>query len=322
MKDNNIAVDLGTANIRIFTRRQGLIVDEPFIAAVDTITGNVLAYGEAAYSMMGRTCAHVVISRPVDRGAVSDLSLASNICRHFFKPVIKSKLLALKTCAVIPGELTEIEKRAVAEALKSCGVKRVSFIEETIATALGANADISTPLGNMVVNIGAGTTQIATLSLNDIGCEYSLKVAGDDFDDNIIRYVRKEHNLIIGRATAQRAKESIGSVYPMKSIMYHVVKGRNALNGLPEAVRISSNELTDCLTETSVKILKAIQNILEASTPETVSDISYEGIILAGGGAKLKGIATLISRKTGIRVRVANEPSLCAVLGANKYISK
>lgn len=320
MIGTDIAIDLGTSRVKIYLEGKGIVLSEPSVIAVDNMTDEVIAIGSEAYDMLGRTSERVTVARPLCNGVISDFSMAEHLISHYLKSMSTSRMFMPRVVVSVPCGITEVEKRAVVDAISAAGVRKICLIEEPVAAAIGAGVDISVPHGTMIVDIGEGTTDMAVISLNGIAIANSTHIAGGDFNDAIIKYVRKKFNLIIGDRTAEGAKIAIGCAYPRKKLVTHTLKGRNAMNGLPETTVMNSDEMIEALIEPSIQIVRTVQATLEETPPELLSDIFTDGIYLTGGSASLYGLSTLISKKTKIPVVTFDNPENCVVLGAGKAI--
>ena len=316
MAGTDIAIDLGTSTVKIYVEKKGIVLIEPAVLAVDTATDRIIALGEEAYKMIGRTSERTAVIRPMSNGVISDFGLAQEFIRYYLKKLHSSRVFMPR----VPCSITEVEKRAVVDAISSTGVRKICLIEEPVAAAMGAGVDISKPHGSLVVDIGGGTTDMAVISLSDIAISSSMQVAGRTFDDMIVKYIRRKYNLLIGERMAEEAKIAIGCVYPQKETRVFRVKGRNALTGLPQWADITSDEMLEAMIEPAMQIVRRIQETLESTPPELMADVYEDGIILTGGSAHLAGFDTLISKKTKISVRVAEEPENCVANGAGKAI--
>ncbi len=316
----DIAIDLGTSKFKVYLDGKGIVLNEPSIIAVDNYTDEVIAIGSEAYDMLGRTSDRITVARPLSNGVISDLSMAEHLISHYLRQVGSSRLFMPRVVVSVPCGLTEVEKRAVVDAITAAGVRKVCLIEEPVAAAIGAGVDIAVPHGTMIVDIGQGTTDMAVISLNGIAIANSIHIAGDDFNDAIIKYVRRKFNLVIGDRMAEEAKIAIGCAYPRKKRTTYMLKGRNAMNGLPEATVMNSDEMIEALIEPAISIIKTVQATLEETPPELLADIFTDGIYLTGGSANLYGFSTLLSKKTKIPVVTFENPQDCVVLGAGKAI--
>ncbi len=325
MIGTDIAIDLGTCKFRVYLDGKGIVLNEPSIIAVDNYTDEVIAVGSEAYDMLGRTSERINVARPLANGVISDLSMAEHLIRHYLRQVSSSRVFSPRVVVSVPVGLTEVEKRAVVDAITSAGVRKVCLIEEPVAAAIGAGVDIAQPHGTMIVDVGQGTTDMAVISLNGIAIANSIHIAGDDFTQAIVRYVRKKFNLVIGDRMAEDAKIAIGCAYPRRKLLTYTLKGRNAMTGLPETTVMNSDEMIEALIEPAISIVKMVQTTLEETPPELLADIFTDGIHLTGGSANLYGFATLLSKKTKIPVITTDDPADCVVLGAGraiKYIDK
>ena len=325
MIGTDIAIDLGTSNFKVYLDGKGIVLSEPSIIAVDTLTDEVIAIGTEAYKMLGRTSDRIVVSRPLCNGVISDFSLAEHLITYYLKRLGSSRVFMPRVVVSVPCGVTEVEKRAVVDAIGAAGVRKVCLIEEPVAAAIGAGVDIAAPHGTMIVDIGEGTTDMAVISLNGIAIANSTHIAGDDFNDAIVKYVRRKFNLVIGDRMAEGAKRAIGCAYPRKRLETFVLKGSNAMNGLPETTIMNSDEMIEALIEPAISIVRTVQATLEETPPELLADIFTDGIYLTGGSANLYGLSTLLSKKTKIPVVTFDNPENCVVLGAGraiKYIDK
>ncbi len=320
MLGTDIAIDLGTSAVKIYLDGKGIILNEPAVVAVNVETDEVVAIGLEAYRMVGRTSDKISVSNPLCNGVISNFDLAQYLISTYLKKISGSKVFMPRVVVSVPCQITEVEKRAVVDAISAAGVRKICLIEEPVAAALGAGVDISTPHGTLIVDIGGGTTDMAVLSLSGIAISRSIKVAGNAFDEAIIKYIRKKYNLIIGRRMAEEAKIAIGCVYPRKDLCSHRIKGRNAMTGLPQWADISCDEMLEALIEPAMKIVRTIQEMLEKTPPELMGDVYSDGIILTGGSAQLYGVDMLISKKAKMPVKLAEDSQICVALGAGKAI--
>lgn len=316
----DIAIDLGTSAVKIYLDGKGIVLREPAVVAVDLETDEVVATGEKAYRMIGRTSDKTQVSHPLAGGVISNFDLAKYLIETYMKKISASHVIMPRVVISIPCNITEVEKRAVVDAASSAGVRKICLVEEPVAAALGANIDISRPHGSLVVDIGGGTTDMAILSLCGIAISRSVRVAGDAFDEAIIKYIRRKYNLIIGRRMAEECKKTVGCVFPRKQIETFRVKGRNAMTGLPQWADITSDDALEALIDSAMQIIRTLQELLEKTPPELMSDIYTDGLVLTGGSAQLYGIDQLLSKKTRMPVRVADNPQDCVALGAGKAI--
>ncbi|ADL08733.1 rod shape-determining protein MreB [Thermosediminibacter oceani] len=317
----DIGIDLGTASILVYVRGKGIVLQEPSVVALDKDTGEVLAVGEQARKMIGRTPGNIVAIRPLRAGVIADYTVTELMLKHFLKKVIQRKLFRPRVMVCVPAVITEVEKRAVIEAATAAGARQTFLIEEPIAAAIGAGLDISKPVGSMVVDIGGGTTDIAVLSLGGIVCGTSIRVAGDMFDEAIVKYVKKEFNLAIGERTAEEVKISLATVFPdADSSKSLEIRGRSLISGLPQTVTITARQTCEALQEPVERIIEAIFSVLEKTPPELAADISERGIVMTGGGSLLNGLDKLIAQRTNMPVYVAEDAVSCVALGAGKAL--
>nr|WP_279306218.1 rod shape-determining protein MreB [Paeniclostridium sordellii] len=324
-KGAEIGIDLGTANIFVYVNGKGVVLEEPSVVAIDKNTNTVLAVGEEARRMIGRTPGNIVAIRPLKDGVISDYEITEKMLTYYVNKVIDKKGFARffmpKIMVCVPTGVTEVEKRAVEEATRQAGAREVYIIEEPIAAAIGAGIDISKPDGNMVVDIGGGTADIAVISLGGDVVSESIKMGGDKFDEYIVNYMRKKYNLLIGDRTAEQIKINIGTAYPRKEELNMDVKGRNLLTGLPQKINVESKEMLDALKEGVNQIVAAVHSVLEKTPPELAADISESGIIMTGGGSLLYGLDKKIEERTGIKVKIADDPLSCVAKGTGESLS-
>ena len=321
MQCTDIGIDLGTASILVYIRGRGVVLKEPSVVAFDRDTNKIKAIGEEARLMLGRTPGNIVAVRPLRQGVISDYTVTEKMMKYFIQKAIGRRSLRKPKVAVcVPSGVTEVEKKAVEDATYQAGAREVVIIEEPIAAAIGAGIDISKPCGNMIVDIGGGTTDIAVISLGGTVVSASVKVAGDDFDEAIVRFMRKKHNLLIGERTAEDIKIKIGSAYKRPEPDYMEVRGRNLVTGLPRTVKVSSEDTEEALKDTTSQIVEAIHSVLEKTPPELAADIADRGIVLTGGGSLLRGLEDLICSKTGITTMTAEEPMTAVAIGTGKYV--
>ena len=299
----DIGIDLGTASVLVFVKGKGIVLQEPSVVAIDKNTNQVLAVGEEARRMLGRTPGNIVAIRPLKDGVISDYDVTERMLKYFMQKTTGKKLFFKpKIIVCVPSGVTEVEKRAVIDATNEAGARTTYLIEEPIAAAIGAGLDIAQPNGHMIVDIGGGTSDIAVISLGGIVVSTSIKVAGDRFDEAITRYMRKRHNIMIGERTAEDIKINIGGAYPREKEVFMDVKGRNLVSGLPVNIKVSSEEIVEALEESVAAIADAVHGVLEKTPPELASDIANQGIVMTGGGALLWGFNKLIEKRTGIPV--------------------
>ncbi|MBR1913446.1 MAG: rod shape-determining protein [Lachnospiraceae bacterium] len=322
MSGTDIGIDLGTASVLVYIRGKGVVLKEPSVVAFDRDTNKIMAIGEEARLMLGRTPGNIVAIRPMRQGVISNYTVTEKMLKYFIqKAVGKRTFRKPRICVGVPSAASEVERKAVEDAAYQAGARDVRIIEEPIAAAIGAGIDIEKPCGNMVVDIGGGTSDIAVISLGGPVESTSIKVAGDDFDEAIVRYMRKKHNLLIGEPTAEDLKINIGSVFRRPEVDYMDVRGRNLLTGLPVTVKVSSEETEEALRESTSQIIEAIHSVLERTPPELAADIASRGIVLTGGGAMLRGLEELITEKTGINTMTAEDPMTAVAVGTGKYVN-
>lgn len=320
LAERDIAIDMGTSSTLVFEQGKGVVLREPTVVAVDKFTGKILKVGQDAQRMLGRTPANIVAIHPISAGVISDYEMASQMLQDligrsssfsFFKPCV---------LACVPSSVTGLEERAMIDAAIEAGARKVYLLETAVATALGAGVDISKADGHMVIDIGGGTTEVAVISVGGVvECE-SIKIAGESFDEAIVRYIRRKHNMLIGLGAAEDLKRSIGCVIQRPDVGIEEIKGRSLTNGLPKTVSISSNELIEAFVEPVNRILDTVHNVLERTPPQLVGDLDKNGIILSGGGSLIYGIDRLIERSIGIRTTVVDDPISCAAYGAGKML--
>jgi len=321
MNTTDIGIDLGTASILVYVRGKGVVLKEPSVVAFDRDTQKIRAIGEEARLMIGRTPGNIVAVRPLRQGVISDYTITEKMLSHFIQKALGKKFhRKLRISVCVPSGATEVEKKAVEDATYQAGARDVSIIEEPIAAAIGAGIDISKPCGNMIVDIGGGTADIAVISLGGTVVSTSIKIAGDDFDEALVRYMRKKHNLLVGERTAEDIKIKIGTCFPLEEEMTMEVRGRNLVTGLPKTVIVSSSDTEEALRETTLQIVEAVHSVLEKTPPELAADVADRGIVLTGGGALLRGLEELIESKTGINTMTADEPMTCVAIGTGKYV--
>ncbi|MFR5765853.1 MAG: rod shape-determining protein [Clostridia bacterium] len=316
----DIGIDLGTATVIAYVKGKGIVLREPSVVAVDNNTGNVLAVGKEARKMLGRTPGNIVATRPLREGVISNYTVTEKMLKYFINRVCGKFVFAPRIMICIPSQVTEVEKKAVIDAASQAGARRVYLIEEPIAAAIGAGIDISKPCGNMVVDIGGGTTDIAVISLGGSVVSESLKVAGDKFDEAIVKYIKKRHNVMIGERTAEELKINIGCVYPKIQDMDMEIRGRDLITGLPKTITVHSSEMLEALIEPAMMIVDSVHSVLEKTPPELAADISDKGIYMTGGGCLVDGLDKLLQEKTGINVMIAQDAVSCVALGTGKAL--
>lgn len=315
----DISIDLGTANTLVLVRGQGIVINEPSIVAIETRSKKILAIGAEAKQMVGRTPATIVAIRPLKDGVISDFDVTERMLHYFIGKVHEQMWISVPRPRVVvglPSGVTEVERRAVHDACISAGAREAYLIEEPMAAAIGAGLPVREAVGTMVIDIGGGTSEMAVFSLGGIVTSRSLRVAGDEMDENIIQYARQKFNLLIGERTAERVKIAIGSAHPLPEEKTMSLRGRNLVTGLPDEVDVSSAEIREALSPSLEMIIDAVRATLDETPPELVADLMESGIALAGGGALLKGLAERLSRETKMRVFVADDPMTCVVRGA------
>lgn len=324
MFSKDIGIDLGTANTLVYMRGKGIIIREPSVVAVDVKMDRVRYVGQEAKDVIGRTPGSIVAVRPLKDGVIADFDMTTSMLQEFIRKALKGRAFAgsrVRVIICIPSGVTAVERRAVKEATQNAGAKRVSIIEEPMAAAIGAGLPVADPTGSMIVDIGGGTSEVAVISLGGIVTSRSVRVAGDEIDSSIINYIKKKYNLLIGERTAENIKIAIGSAYPYADNEPSMdIKGRNLLNGLPENITVTSEEIREALSEPLSHVIEAIKVTLEKTPPELAADIIDQGIMLAGGGALLKGLDLLIHAETGMPVKVAERPLDCVADGTGKVL--
>jgi rod shape-determining protein MreB len=320
-KSQEIGIDLGTASILVYVEGKGIVLDEPSVVAIDTNTNEVLAVGEAAQAMIGRTPSNIAAIRPLRNGVISDYKTTEIMIRYILNKVCTRSLFKPKVVVCIPSIVTDVEKKSVVDATTNAGARSAYLIEEPIAAAIGADIDISKAEGTMVIDVGGGTCDIAVISLGGTVVHDSIKIAGDEFDQAIIKYIRKTHNILIGERTAEIVKRQIGCVYPMFEPTSMDIKGRSLITGLPAKVNVTSNEILDALTEPAMAIVSGVKSVLEQTPPEILGDIIANGLLFTGGGSLVKGLDELVSKNLGIKTRIAENPTQCVAIGTGKSLS-
>ena len=317
----DIGIDLGTASILVYVKGKGVVLKEHSVVAFDRDTNRIKAIGEEARLMLGRTPGNIVAVRPLRQGVISDYTVTEKMLKYFIqKAVGKQRFRKPLISICVPSQVTEVERKAVEDAAFQAGARDVKIIEEPIAAAIGAGIDIARPCGNMIVDIGGGTSDIAVISLGGTVVSASIKIAGDDFDDAIVRYMRKKHNLLIGERTAEDIKIRIGSAYPRPESVTVDVRGRNLVTGLPKTITVTSEETEEALKDTTSQIVEAVHSVLEKTPPELAADIADRGIVLTGGGSLLYGLEELIESKTGITTMTAEDPMTAVAIGTGRYV--
>ena len=320
MFGQDIGIDLGTATVIAYVKGKGIVLREPSVVALNNVTNEVLAVGHEARRMLGRTPGNIVAIRPLKEGVISDYTVTEKMLKHYMTKICGRFIFAPRLMICIPSQVTEVEKKAVIDAASNAGARKVFLIEEPIAAAIGAGIDISKPCGNMIVDIGGGTTDIAVISLGGSVISTSLKVAGDKFDEYITKYIKKHYNMAIGERTAEELKMNIGCVYPKIQDMEMDVRGIDLITGLPKTLTIYSSEMMEALEEPASMIVDAVHSVLEKTPPELAADISDKGIYMTGGGCLVDGLDKLLQEKLGINVMIAEDAVSCVAKGTGKAL--
>lgn len=317
----DIGIDLGTASVLVCIKGKGVVLNEPSVVAIDKNTGRLLKVGAEAQAMLGRTPGNIVAIRPLRDGVISDYDMTERMLKEFIRKVTGGfHLFPPRIMVCVPSGITEVEERAVIDAGRQAGARRVYLIEEPVAAAIGAGIDITKPDGHMVVDIGGGTSDIAVISLSGVVESASIKVAGDQFNESIVKYMRRKHNILIGERTAEQMKMEIGCVYPKEEEATIEIKGRCLMTGLPKTITVNSTEMMEAFEEPVERILEAVHNVLERTPPELVADISNNGIVMTGGGSLVDGFDKLITARTGIHTVVAEDAISCVAEGTGKSL--
>ncbi len=318
---HDMAIDLGTANTLVYVKGQGIVLSEPSVVAKNTNTDEVRAVGNEAKNMIGRTPSKIVAIRPMKDGVIADFDITEQMLRHFIRKVHNRKRLVWpRVCISIPSGITTVERRAVIDSAMNAGAKKVFLIEEPMAASIGAGLPVQEPQGCMIVDIGGGTTEVAVISLGGIVFSKSVRVAGDEMDQAMIQHLKRTYNMMVGERTAEEIKTTIGSAFPLKDELEMQVKGRDQVMGLPKIITITSEEIREALREPVSAIVDAVRVTLDRTPPELSADIVDRGIVLAGGGALLRGLDQLLAKETGLHVTVADDPLTAVVLGTGKYL--
>ena len=320
MPGMDLGIDLGTSRVTIYASGRGIVLREPSVIAVDSDTGRMIACGREAYAMLGRTPGSIEAVQPLHKGVISDYEYAEQMLRHFVRRVCAYKILKPRAAASVPASVTEVEQRSVIEAVRAAGARQVVLIEESMAAAIGAGLDVAAPRGSMVADIGGGTTDVAVMSLKGVAASLSVRVGGDDLDEAIIRYLHNKYNHVVGRLTAEQVKMRIGCALEQEDDPSMPVKGRNAVTGLPCVQQVRSSEIREAIREPLEQMVAAIQQVMEKTPPELTGDILDSGIVLTGGAAQLNGLAELLTRRTGVVCRVAENPADCVAVGTGKAL--
>lgn len=316
----DLGIDLGTASILVYVKGKGVVLNEPSVVAIDQNTNKFLAVGEEAKKMLGRTPGNIIAIRPMRDGVISNYQITERMLKYFFTKAMGRSIFKPRVIVCVPSGITEVEKRAVLEASNHAGARKTFLIEEPIAAAIGAGIDITEPTGNMIVDIGGGTTDVAVISLGGIVLSRSVKVAGDECNEAIVRYIRKKHNIMIGERSAEEIKIKVGTAYPREKDISIEVRGRNLLTGLPRNIRIYSSEMLEALEEPVSHIIETVHYVLEKTPPELAADIGDSGIVMTGGGALLHGLDKLIMERTGIKARIVDDPVSSVAIGTGKAL--
>lgn len=320
MASTDIGIDLGTASVLVYVKGKGVVLKEPSVVAFDKDTNRIKAIGEEARLMLGRTPGNIVAVRPLRQGVISDYTVTEKMIKYFLQKAVGKTFRKPRISVCVPSGATEVEKNAVQGATINAGARDVYIIEEPIAAAIGAGIDIARPCGNLIVDIGGGTADIAVISLGGTVVSTSIKTAGDDFDEAIVKYMRKKHNLLIGERTAEDIKIQIGTAYPRAELATLDVRGRNLVTGLPKTITVTSEETMEALHDQTALIVDAVHSVLEKTPPELAADIADRGIVLTGGGALLHGLEELLAEKTGINTMTAEDPLTAVAIGTGKYV--
>jgi rod shape-determining protein MreB len=321
MFSRDIGVDLGTANVLVHVKGRGVVLNEPSVVAIDQLTKQVVAVGEEARQMLGRTPGNIVAIRPLREGVIADFDVTEIMLRHFIRKTIgRTMLVRPHVLICVPAGITSVEQKAVREAAEACGARHVDLIEEPKAAAIGAGLNIFEPSGSMVVDIGGGTTDIAVLSLGDVVTSASLRIAGDKLDDSIVKYIKKQYNLLIGERTSEELKKELATVFPNSRTGQMDVRGRDMMTGLPKTITVQADEMREALHEPIESIITATKSVLEKTPPELAADIFDKGIILTGGGALVDGLDKLLMEQLQVPVHVAENPMHCVVNGTGMML--
>lgn len=316
----DIGIDLGTASVLIYIKDKGIVLNEPSVVALDKNTGKLLKVGADAQAMLGRTPGNIIAIRPLREGVISDYEVTERMIKEFIRKVIGFQFFKPRIIICVPSGITEVEERAVIDAGIQAGARRVYLIEEPVAAAIGAGIDIAKPDGHLIIDIGGGTSDIAVISLSGVVESASIKVAGDQFNEAVVKYMRRKHNLLIGERTAEEMKMKIGCVFPPEEEMTMEVKGRCLLTGLPKLISVTSTEMMDAFEEPVERIMEAVHQVLERTPPELVADISTNGIVMTGGGSLVSGFDKLVTARTGINTVVAENAIQCVAEGTGKSL--
>ncbi len=323
MFSSDMGIDLGTASTLVYLKNEGIVLCEPSVVAIESGTSNVLAVGEEAKRMLGRTPGNIVAIRPMRDGVIADFEITESMLRYFIKKVHNSRrLVRPRVVIAVPSGITEVEKRAVKDSALHAGAREVYMLEEPVAASIGVGLPIQEPSGNMIIDIGGGTTEMAVISLAGVVFSKSIRIGGDEMDDAITNYMKRTYNLMIGERTAEEIKIRIGSAYPMDEELTMDVRGRDLVAGLPKMITVTSEEVREALCEPIAQIVEAVRITLERTPPELSADLIEKGLILAGGGGLLRGLDKLIAEETGLPVHLADDPLTAVVLGTGKVLSE
>ncbi len=323
MFSNDLAIDLGTANTLIYVKGKGIILSEPSVVAIKRGTNQVLKVGKEAKEMLGRTPGSIVAIRPLKDGVIADFDVTEQMIRSFIVKIHNRKALVRPRIIIgVPSGITQVEKRAIRDAAEQAGAREVYLIEEPMAAAIGAGLPVQEPSGSMIVDIGGGTTEVAVISLSGIVYSQSVRIAGDEMDEAVTQYLKRKYNLLIGERTAENIKIQIGSAYPFDEPRKMEIKGRDLVDGIPKTLAINDSDIREALHDPIYAIVEAVKTALERTPPELAADIAEKGIVLAGGGSLLHGLDTLIALETHLKVRVADDPLSCVVLGTGKVLDE
>ena len=319
---NDLAIDLGTANTLVFLKGSGIVLNEPSVVAMDQITGKVYAVGTEAKLMLGKTPDHIVAVRPMKDGVIADFEVTEVMLREFIRKSLKKRFFIRPRIVIsVPSGITEVERRAVIDSAKNAGARAVYLVSEPIAGAIGVGLPVDKPSGNMVIDIGGGTTEIAVIALNGIVTDISIRIGGDKMDEMIVQHIKKEYNLLIGDQTAENIKKSIGAATATSEEKEMEIKGRDLVSGIPKTLCISSLEISGALSEPLGRIVAALKSALEKTPPELAADIVDRGIVMMGGGALLRDLAVLLKEETNLPINAVEDPLTCVVLGSGKILS-
>jgi rod shape-determining protein MreB len=323
MFSNDLAIDLGTANTLIYVQGKGIVLSEPSVVAVKKGTNQVLKVGREAKEMVGRTPASIVAVRPLRDGVIADFDLTEQMLRQFIVRIHNRKALVRPRIVIgVPSGITQVEKRAIRDSAEQAGAREVYLIEEPMAAAIGANLPVQEPSGNMVVDIGGGTTEVAVISLSGMVYSHSIRIAGDEMDEAIIQYLKRKYNLLVGERTSEQIKIQIGSAYPFNEPRKMDIKGRDLMDGIPKTLTVTDSDIREALHDPIYAIVDAVKTALERTPPELAADIAEKGIVMTGGGALLHGLDTLLGLETHLKMTIAEDPLSCVVLGAGKVLDE